>query len=295
MTSRIVAMAAILAGGSLATAASRQAVFRSRTDVVVIDAAVSDGRKPVTHLTRDDFELRDNGVVQSILEFSHGKLPLDVTLTIDISGSMTRQKRAAVARAVAQVSGALNATDRGAVVTFGLRVAERVPLRHPPITVDLSATGRGTSILDALLLCLVTAPSPDRRQLNVFMTDGDDTTSFFDERTVLETARHAPGQMSFVLTRGGGTNADRQILTVFQSIARATGGEIIQIDQDDFLSAAFLAAIENFRTSYVLRYSPTGVPQPGWHEVSVTVKRKNYSVRARRGYWADPATPLRSP
>jgi len=283
MSRRSIIAAAIAANATVASALAFQ-VYRVRADVVVIDVAVADGRKPITNLTKDDFELRDNGVVQKILDFDHGVLPIDVTLTIDISGSMTRQKRMAVERAVAQVSGLLREVDRGAVWTFGRTVVESTPLRHPPIAVDLSQTGTGTSVFDALLLSVVMPPIPDRRQLNVFMTDGDDTTSAFDEDTVLETAKHTHGQLSFVIVKGGGTDADGNVMRTFRSIARSTGGEILQIDQDEHLSQAFITAIQNFRTAYVLRYTPTGVTGPGWHEVAVKVKSKNYNIRARRGY-----------
>jgi hypothetical protein len=276
---------AIAVGALLAATPAKQTIYRSRSDVVVIDVAVADGRRPITTLTKEDFELRDNGVVQRILDFDHGQLPLDVTLTIDISGSMTEKKRAAVVRAVGQVSGALGPSDRGTVVTFGRGVTRLTPLQHPPIAVNLSANGLGTSIYDAVLLSLVTAPILDRRQLNVVMTDADDTTSYFDAGTVIDTARHAANQLSFVIVRGGGTDQDDEVMDAFRAIARTTGGEVIRIDQDDALSEAFMRALQNFRLSYLLRYSPEGVAKPGWHDVTVTVKKKNYTVRARRGYF----------
>jgi Mg-chelatase subunit ChlD len=283
---RVVIAASLVSAASLVAQTPQTSVYRARSDIVVIDAAVLDGKKAITTLTKDDFELRDNGVVQRVLDFDHGRMPLDVTMTIDISGSMTREKRAAVERAVGQVSRALDQEDRAGVVLFGRSVADATPLRHPPIAVDLTQTGGGTSVFDALLLSLVTAPLPDRRQLNIVMTDGDDTTSFFDHDTVVETAKHTAGQMSFVVLKGGSTDADGPVMNAFKSITKTTGGEIIQIDADEALSEAFLRAIENFRTSYVLRYAPTGVPAVGWHDVTVSVKAKRYTIRSRRGYFA---------
>jgi len=262
-------------------------VYRSRAEVVVIDAAVSDGRKPITHLTKNDFELRDNGVVQEVLDFSRETLPLDVTVTIDISGSMTPAKRGMVYRAVDQISAALKPDDRGSVVTFATRVIERRPLLPPPMEADLSPNGSGTAVRDALLLSLTSTPAVDRRQFGLFMTDGEDTTSYFDARTVTETARHASGQTTIVLVRDNGKLKDKDARQMFQAVATTTGGEVVELDRGDDLSRAFLAALESFRTSYVLRYSPVGVASPGWHEVSVTTKPKRYNVRARRGYWAD--------
>jgi hypothetical protein len=52
------------------------------------------------------------------------------------------------------------------------------------------------------------------------------------------------------------------------------------------LDESFLAAFEDFRSSYVLRYNLEGVPRPGWHAVVVTVTKpgKTYLVRTRTGY-----------
>jgi hypothetical protein len=91
--------------------------------------------------------------------------------------------------------------------------------------------------------------------------------------------------MSFVVVKGG-PGADGPVMEAFKAIAQGTGGEIIRIDADEALSEAFLRAVENFRTSYVRRYAPTGGPALGWHDVTVSVKSKRYTIRARRGYFA---------
>ena len=183
---------ALMAQAAIPGAPPPQTVYRAQTDVVVIDAAVTNGRTPVTNLTKNDFEVKDNGVVQSILDFSRETAPLDVTVTIDVSGSMTRADRVVVERALAAISGALTPADRAAVVTFGSQITERVPLQPGPIAADLSTVGSGGSaVFDALLLALVTPPAPGRRQFGLFMTDGEDNASLFDSRTVVETARHA--------------------------------------------------------------------------------------------------------
>jgi Ca-activated chloride channel family protein len=258
--------------------------FRAKTDVVVIDAAVTDNRaEAVTTLTKDDFEIRDNGVVQAILDFTRETAPLDVTITIDVSGSMTRADRAIVERALSSIGGVLTPADRASVVTFGALIAERAPMRAGPIVADLSGAGTGgTALFDALLLALVTPPAVDRRQFGLFMTDGDDNYSFFDSATVVETARHANAPLSIVLVEN---RASLPVRGALQAIAVTTGGEVIESRRRDGLEQAFLTALENFRTSYVLRYTPAGVDPGGWHDVSVTVKAKGYAVRARRGYW----------
>jgi len=270
------------------TALAQQTVFRARADIVAIDVAVSDGKKPVLTLTKDDFELRDNGVVQSIADFDREKLPLDVTLTIDLSGSMNTSKIATIERAIAQVGSSLGEHDRCAIISFTSLVTEQRPMLSPPVSPKLAVKPRGgTSIVDALLLSLVTEPKTDRRQLGLMMTDGEDTSSVFDLQTTVETAKYANRQASFVIVRDNDSLMDGRMLTLFRLVSSTTGGLVIELQRGDDLSTAFLAAIESFRTSYILRYKPTNLSTKGWHNVEVKTRKGNYTVRARRGYFGD--------
>lgn len=282
-----IVLLAIVAQTILANASRSQSVYRTRADIVVMDVAVTDGRKGVTDLLKGDFEVRDNGVVQEVLDFSRETLPLDVRVTVDISGSMTSADRVLVESALAQVSAALGPADRVEVLTFASHVTLIAPLRPPPLSVSLPAAtvGLGTSVFDALLLSLVTPRVFDRRQFILFMTDGDDTASYFDGHTAIETAKHANAPATIVLVANRATPVHRGVL---HSVAATTGGDVLELKKNDSLSQAFLRALENFRSSYVLRFTPTGVAPTGWHDLSVTMRsKKKYHVRARRGYWAD--------
>lgn len=266
----------------------QQPVFRAGIDVVAIDVTVMDGKKPVANLTKADFRLTDDGVAQTLLDAGLEQLPLDVTLTIDISGSVTPDKRAAIERAVRQVIDTLHPDDRCSVVSFGARIAEEAPLAHPPVALGLAnRESGGTSFLDTLLLSLVTAPSIGRRQLNLFLTDGLDTTSFFKAPLVLETMKFATGQTSVILVRGGSFNLeDGPTRDLLKTVTATSGGQIVPLNRHEELKSTFLAALDEFRTSYQLRYVATGVSRPGWHPVVVSVGKNKYTVRARQGYWS---------
>jgi len=48
----------------------------------------------------------------------------------------------------------------------------------------------------------------------------------------------------------------------------------------------FRKILTDFRASYVLRYIPTGVKAPGWHEIRVQVPSiPRATIHARRGYY----------
>ena len=62
--------------------------FRSGTIGVRVDVLVTDGGRLVRGLAADDFELRDDGVVQAVSEVELEQIPLNLILVFDTSGSV---------------------------------------------------------------------------------------------------------------------------------------------------------------------------------------------------------------
>src|SRR5512145_3039240 len=77
---------AIAAAALIASAEAQQ--FRTGVEVVRVDALVMAGRQPVTGLTAADFEVRDNGVAQTVSDLSFERLPLNIICVLDVSGSV---------------------------------------------------------------------------------------------------------------------------------------------------------------------------------------------------------------
>ena len=60
-----------------------------------------------------------------------------------------------------------------------------------------------------------------------------------------------------------------------------------EIGPDPSAVRAFAQILNEFRQSYVLRYSPHGVTGNGWHAVGVQVPAQpSLTVKARSGYFA---------
>jgi VWFA-related protein len=75
------------------------------------------------------------------------------------------------------------------------------------------------------------------------------------------------------------------IAEALTALVGPTSGQVFTPDSAEPVSGVFKRVLEDFRASYVLQYAPSGVAIPGWHEVTVTVKKPGrYDVRARRGY-----------
>ena len=92
-------------------------VLRTDVDEVVLNATVLNGHQLVQGLTKNEFEVYEDGVKQTILSFQHTDLPVSMGLVIDNSGSMYR-KRPAVNKSALDLIEASNPQDQAFVVNF---------------------------------------------------------------------------------------------------------------------------------------------------------------------------------
>ena len=108
----------------LAPAAFAQAppVFGARVETVYVDAFVTKDGVAVQGLTAADFELKDNGVEQSLELASSESLPLVTVLTFDASGSVSGPKLKALQAAGGAFLDGLKPADEAALITFNEEV-----------------------------------------------------------------------------------------------------------------------------------------------------------------------------
>jgi Ca-activated chloride channel family protein len=281
-----------------------QQTFRSGVDLVRVDALVTDVRTPIAGLTGADFELRDNGVLQSIDSAQLESLPLSVILVLDTSGSVAGNKMWHLREAVDLVIAGLHPGDRAALVTFSHRVWLRTPLVSDFTAVrsmmaSTDATG-GTSLRDAVYAALAISDVEDSRPLLVVFSDGLDNMSWMSTEIVQQAARRANAVVYGVAVAASvkrsmrGLGSAARIVTspdyqkgqtdFLATVAATTGGRLIKADTTNNLPQAFDEILREFRTRYVIAYSPRGVDTPGWHRIDVKVKGRRAEVHARAGY-----------
>ncbi len=296
MTLRLAA-AACLALASLA----QQATFRSTTAVVSVSASVKRGNVVVANLKAADFTLTDNGVPQTVEAVSMEYVLVDVTLFLDTSGS-TSGKLDEMQHDVQSILQLLRPGDRFRLLTIGDAVNQVVPWvpagTKAPVTIE--AVGGISVIRDALMFGLLHRPEPDRRHLIVGMTDRQDCGSVVPAALLLDVAGRSDAVMHLVDYEGGGGDSRYRVRTcspqagpagdkILIEVAERTGGQ--QHDQSRFFRAssiarAFKTIFDDFRQSYVLRFSPSGVTGRGWHAIAVGVPAaKTATIRARQGYY----------
>jgi len=277
---------------------SAQTVFRSRTDLVAISASVKRGNAPVANLTAKDFVVTDNGVPQVIEAVTIESVPLDVTLFMDTSGStagsLDRMKREVVA-----IAKMLRPDDQFRLLTIGLSVEAPVPWQRAglPVSLEMKAMPGISLVYDALFVALAHAPAAGRRHLLVALTDGEDCGSLLDGARILDASARSEAVLHWVYVSNQGdfdpfaigawcTPGDARETDYVEQSAIRTGGEKHKSLFGDSAVKTFARILDDFRQSYVLRYSAQHVKPGGWHAVTVQVPAQpGLTIKSRSGYF----------
>ena len=180
----------------------------------------------------------------------------------------------------------LKPLDRIALTTFNHAVAPRVPL-----TLDVMQVGRAlravdphgqSAILDGIHTALMTTQQEPGRSLVIVCTDGQDTHSWLQMDEVAEVARRSNAVVYAVAAGSARRWTDLNDLT------ELTGGHTIGIERSSDFRAELVRVLEEFRSRYVLTFTPRGVKAGGFHTLEVKVRRSGLKVRARPGYVSSP-------
>jgi VWFA-related protein len=282
----------IVHANSAPTQQDPQPRFRSGASAVAVDVTVRENRRAITGLVANDFQVYDNGVLQQVDDVSYGKLPIDVTVALDVSHSVTGNLLERLRQGVVQLMRDLGRDDRLKLVVFNMRVTRTIDFTNDVEAVERairgSAAGGGTALRDAVSVSLVSASAPNRRQLIVFFTDGNDSssTTSFDVLTAVAQRTRATltfvmlGAIPEIITRGAASAGDltisererntaarRALYAPFEALARETGGTILPVGPTANLASTFRSILNDFRSAYVLYYTARGVDRAGYHTI----------------------------
>ena len=278
--------------------------FRSGIDAVRVDVLVTDGNVPVAGLSAADFELFDNRVRQHIDAATIEDLPVSMMLALDTSASVHGAALEDLKRALKASLEPLDAGDRVALMTFSAGLAvradwttDREAIRR---AIDAIPARGGTALWDAIYAAITWRdPIPDRRALVLLFSDGKDTASWLPYSAVLDRARRSDAVVYSIsvdlddvhsgalLYRSGidlHGRAGPPMDPILPELADISGGQSFRAAGTGRLTETFTRIVRQFRTRYLLTYSPTGVSPDGWHAIEVKLKNRRGAVRARRGY-----------
>ncbi len=297
---------------TVAAALAQEASFRTEVQLVSVSLSVRDAQGHlVPGLTKDDFEVWEDGVRQNISFFSPSSgLPLALGLLVDGSGSQEdfvkkhRRDLHDFLRAV------MTPVDQAFLVGFGNRLkllSDFTPSSEfIQKALDAYAKGKdeaarlgprerrilGTAFYDAIYHSIgerLTAREQRRKGLIVF-SDGEDNSSAHHMLEVIEEAQMA-GVPLFCVRYTGGTETEitarnRYGISMMRRIALETGGADFDAVAGD-MKEAFAAIGDQLRASYELAYASTNPERDStFRKVTIRPKAAAFKVRHKSGYYA---------
>ena len=273
--------------------------LRTTTNEVNVVFVVTDKRgRRVTDLKKNDFTIvDDNKPPAEIRSFAaETNLPLQVGLLIDASNSVRDRFKFEQESAIEFLNQTIHpGKDHAFVVGFDVT---------PEVTQDFTdntellahgvhelRAGGGTALYDALYFAcrdkLMKAPknTPVRRAI-ILLSDGDDNQSHVTREEAIEMAQRAEAIVYTISTNVSGTKGAGD--KVLERIADATGGHAFFPFQLRDVSNSFAEIQEELRSQYDVSYKPADFKADGHYRTIEIVAndRKNFHVRARRGYYA---------
>jgi VWFA-related protein len=275
------------------------AKIRVGTNEVNVVFTVTDKHgKRVTDLKQNDFRfVDDNKPVSELRSFrAEANLPLQVGLLIDASSSVRDRFKFEQEAAIEFLNQTVRKRyDLAFVVGFDAT---------PEVTQDFTddserlghgvrelRPGGGTAMYDALYYAcrdkLLKRPTngPTRRAV-ILLSDGDDNQSHVTREEAIEMAQRAETIVYTISTNVTGSKGPGD--KVLERIADATGGRAFFPFQIRDVANAFAEIQDELRSQYAVSYKPADFKSDGHFRTIeiVASDRKNFRVRARRGYYA---------
>jgi Ca-activated chloride channel family protein len=309
-------------GSTTLSAGGRQPqppTFRGQSDLVRVFVTVTDrdGRL-VTNLTRDQFEVRDDGKPQAISVFDNTPQPIRLVVMLDVSGSM-EGNLTLLRGATQELFSRLGRDDAARIGTFGrdVKISDeftrdaRVLRTALPDGIDPDAPTPLWRAVDQALD--VFKEGGDGRPVVLVLSDGRDSgPEPFGRRDSLE--RRAVASQAGAIDRARNENVmiyavGMRSRSARQSapglgaaglqaalagdmpdpglarVAEDTGGGYLEIRGGTDLDAAFAQVADELHSQYLIGYAPPKRDGKA-HDIDVRVSIKGLKPRARKSYVA---------
>ena len=305
-------MVSVCVAAAVAAATSQQPVFRAGSDAVRVFVTVldKDGRL-VTTLTRDKFEVRDEGRPQPITQFDNKPQPVRLVVMLDVSGSMLGNLPL-LRGAAEQLFARLLPDDEARVGSFGHEVTiapaftksrDELLASLPTVIAPDAPTPLWRGI-DAAMTAF--GEAQDMRKVILVLSDGKDSGPIglrqrpSSQADVIDRARNEDVMIYGIGMRSRGTRQAQPgvgpgglqaMLTAdmpdagLARVAEETGGGYTEIRFGQDLGAAFAGVADELHTQYLLAFAPP--KRDGKvHDISVRVSEGGLKPRARKSYVA---------
>lgn len=265
--------------------------FRAASELVTTAVTVRDGDgRLVTTLGPQDFIVEEDGVPQPITQFTKERVPVSLSLTLDISDSMRGQRMSDARAALAHFLDRLLAIeDEAALLGFNHETrmfapwtTERAGMRVK--LEEMRPTG-GTALYDAVDAALPLFESRQHpRAAILLVSDGADTASDVTPTVLKQKLVRSDVFLYAIGIDSTDARASTRINPFTLNELTSQGGgytEIIRTTAE--LGAATERIAEELNHQYMIGYTPLKRGDGRYHTVRVRVVNESYRVRARRG------------
>jgi Ca-activated chloride channel family protein len=270
---------------------ARSKNFRASSELVTTAVTVRDAEgRLVTTLEQKDFTIEEDGVAQPIALFTKDRVPVSLSLAVDISDSMRGQRMIDARGALAHfLDRLLAAEDEASLIGFNHEARlfhgwaiERAAMRT---RLDEMRPSGGTAMYDAIDVSLPLFESRQhQRAAIVLVSDGADTAS---DSTPTQLKQKLNRSDVFLYAIGidslDARNSTRINPYTLQELTSQGGGYTEIIRSTEELGPATERIAEELNNQYMLGYAPTKRGDGSYHIVRVKVANDAYRVRARRG------------
>jgi Ca-activated chloride channel homolog len=271
------------------------ASIRVDTNVVLVPVTVTDERGAPFHgLTRDAFQVFENGVEQQLNCFTSEDAPISLGIVFDASGSMTGkldQSRAAVADLfrTAMPGDEFFAVDVSGAPTL------RCDLTDDTQRIEQSLAGieagNTTALLDAIYMAIQhLRHARNSRKALLILSDGGENSSRYTKGEMYSLVREADICIySIAVSRWIRLSLDD--VSMLRRLSEETGGTFWQVAKADDLPQAAWKVSAAIRDLYVLCFSSSNPHNDGlYRKIQVRLRPvpglPRLHVSWRKGYFA---------
>ncbi len=271
-------------------------IIKIDTELVNLNVRVIDRfNRPIANLTKRDFSVYEDRVLQPIEFFSQSEVPTNYALVIDNSGSLRFQLEKVI-EASKIIIGTNRADDETGVIRFVSSDKIEILQDFTSDQVDLNDAldnmyieGGRTAIIDAVYLAAEKVDEYERsqsavdrkRRALILVSDGEDRSSYYKEEQLFKLLRETDVQIYAVgfvddLEQEGSfirKSPQKKAKNFLSKLAEETGGKAYFPKSVAELSTVAKDIASELRTQYSIGYIPTNDKNDGsYRNIRVVVK-----------------------
>jgi Ca-activated chloride channel family protein len=277
---------------------NRNARIRVDVNLVLVPATVTDPlNRLVTGLDKDNFQVLDNNVSQTIKSFSTDDAPVSIGVVFDLSGSMS-SKFMRSQKALTEFLRTSNPKDEFFVVGFNDRPAVIVDYTSEVEDVEarmvMLKPEKRTALIDAVYLAVdkLKEAKYERKAL-LIISDGGDNRSRYTEGELRRAVRESDVQIYAIgiFDMYAPTPEEQTGPILLSDMCDATGGRMFRVRDVAELEDIATRISAELRNEYVIGYRPSEMKTDGnWRKLKIRLVPPPglppLTVHNRQGYYA---------